>query len=62
MCMVFTLCLGLNEWLQTLTTRANLQVLWGEQTANAQSLLQQKVGRQHRYIGFFLWIALMTLG
>jgi hypothetical protein len=53
MCMVFTLCLGLNEWLQTLTTRANLQVLWGEQTANAQSLLQQKVGRQHRYIGFF---------
>ncbi|KAA8899416.1 hypothetical protein FN846DRAFT_899924 [Sphaerosporella brunnea] len=41
-CMVFTLCLGLNEWIQTLTTRANLEVLWGQQSDLTQSMLQQK--------------------
>ncbi|KAL0636068.1 hypothetical protein Q9L58_004974 [Maublancomyces gigas] len=41
-CAVFTLVVGLNEWLQTLTTRANLSTIWGEQTAATQSILQQK--------------------
>jgi hypothetical protein len=61
MCMLFTLCLGLNEWIQTLTTRANLQVLWGEQTANAQSLLQQKV-RWHRCVTKLRWIESSRFG
>jgi hypothetical protein len=43
MCLLFTLCLGLNEWIQTLTTRANLEGLWGKQTQLTQSMLQQKV-------------------
>lgn len=41
-CAVFTLILGLNEWLQTLTTRASLLTIWGEQSHTVQSLLQQK--------------------
>jgi len=41
-CAIFTLILGLNEWLQTLTTRANLSSVWGEQPQAVQSLLQQK--------------------
>lgn len=41
-CAIFTLCLGLNEWLQTLRTRANLSVIWGQQTVAMQSLLQQR--------------------
>jgi hypothetical protein len=43
MCLLFTLVLGLNEWIQTLTTRANLQVVWGKQSRDTQSMLQQKV-------------------
>lgn len=42
-CALFTLIVGLNEWLQTLTARANLETIWGEQTADIQSILQQKV-------------------
>jgi len=42
MCLLFTLVLGLNEWIQTLTTRANLQVVWGKQSRDTQSMLQQK--------------------
>ncbi|KAF8243427.1 hypothetical protein K440DRAFT_589596 [Wilcoxina mikolae CBS 423.85] len=42
MCLLFTLVLGLNEWIQTLTTRANLQVVWGKQSQETQSMLQQK--------------------
>ncbi|KAF8428278.1 hypothetical protein EV426DRAFT_335548 [Tirmania nivea] len=42
LCAIFTLILGLNEWLQTLTTRANLLTYWGEQPDNVQSLVQQK--------------------
>lgn len=42
-CAVFTLILGLNEWLQTLTTRADLAKYWGEQPDVVQSLIQQKV-------------------
>lgn len=41
-CAVFTMVLGLNEWIQTLTTRANLETVWGQQTNDIQSLLQQK--------------------
>jgi len=41
-CLVFTLCLGLNEWMQTLSTRANLEEMWGKQTPDMQSMLQQK--------------------
>jgi len=41
-CALFTLCLGLNEWIQTLTTRANLETIWGQQSPMTQSLLQNK--------------------
>lgn len=41
-CAVFTLILGINEWLQTLTIRANLRTVWGEQPDKVQSLVQQK--------------------
>lgn len=41
-CAIMTLVLGINEWLQTLTTRANLLTIWGDQTTQVQSLLQQK--------------------
>lgn len=42
LCSIFTLILGLNEWIQTLAIRANLATLWGEQPDEVQSLLQQK--------------------
>jgi len=41
-CLIITLCLGLNEWIQTLTMRANLEVIWGHQSHVTQSMLQQK--------------------
>jgi len=41
-CLVFTLVLGLMEWIQTLTTRANLEEMWGHQSDVTQSMLQQK--------------------
>lgn len=41
-CSIFTLILGLNEWIQTLAIRANLASDWAEQPDNVQSLLQQK--------------------
>jgi hypothetical protein len=40
--LVFTLVLGLHEWIQTLATRANLGTMWGNQSNDTQSLLQQK--------------------
>lgn len=43
-CALFTLVLGLREWISTLTTRANLGTIWGQQSPQTQSLLQQKVG------------------
>ena len=42
-CLVFTLALGVNEWIQTLTTRANLEDIWGKQSDITQSMLQRKV-------------------
>ncbi|PGH08680.1 hypothetical protein AJ79_05962 [Helicocarpus griseus UAMH5409] len=41
-CGIFTLCLGLSIWFETLTTRSTLGVMWGEQPAQVQSLLQQR--------------------
>jgi len=42
MCALLTLALGLREWISTLTTRANLGTIWGQQSPQTQSLLQQK--------------------
>lgn len=41
-CATFTLALGLAIWIETLQTRRNLSVLWGRETPQIQSLLQQK--------------------
>ena len=41
-CAIFTLVVGLDIWFQTLNTRANLATVWGNQTTEMQSLLQQK--------------------
>lgn len=41
-CAVFTLALGLEVWFQTLTTRANLAMVWGKQSTDTQSLLQER--------------------
>ncbi|KAF8472616.1 hypothetical protein BDZ91DRAFT_441655 [Kalaharituber pfeilii] len=41
-CSIITLILGINEWIQTLTTRANLLQVWSKQTQEVQSLLQQE--------------------
>ncbi|KAI9755322.1 MAG: hypothetical protein M4579_004324 [Chaenotheca gracillima] len=41
-CALFTLVLGLDIWFRTLQTRSNLSVLWGQQTDQTQSLLQQR--------------------
>ncbi|KAK2760291.1 phospholipid scramblase 1 [Arachnomyces sp. PD_36] len=40
-CALFTLVLGLEIWFHTLKTRAYLGVIWDEQPARTQSLLQQ---------------------
>lgn len=42
-CAIFTLVVGLRVWFDTLKTRANLSSLWGQQTPQVQSLLQQRV-------------------
>lgn len=42
-CSIFTLGLGLAVWVETLQTRDNLSNLWGRETPQVQSLLQQKV-------------------
>lgn len=41
-CALFTLVVGLDIWYKTLKTRSNLAVAWGQQTAQTQSLLQQR--------------------
>jgi len=41
-CAIMTMVLGINEWLQTLTARANLATIWGTQPYTVQSLLQTK--------------------
>jgi hypothetical protein len=42
-CAIFTLGLGVAIWIETLQTRHNLSLLWGRETPQIQSLLQQKV-------------------
>ena len=42
-CALFTLVIGLDIWFDTLKTRKNLSIVWNEQPAPAQSLLQQGV-------------------
>lgn len=42
-CLVFTLVLGLNEWIQTLRTRSNLEDMWGVQSPERKVTLQHKV-------------------
>jgi hypothetical protein len=41
-CSFFTLVLGLFIWFDTLQTRKNLGSLWGEESSEIQSLLQQR--------------------
>jgi len=41
-CAFFTLVLGLFIWFDTLQTRKNLSLIWGTQSMQVQSLLQQK--------------------
>jgi len=41
-CAAFTLVLGLNEWLQTLRTRAGLLGVWDKQTLQTRSMLQTR--------------------
>jgi hypothetical protein len=41
-CAIFTLVLGLEIWFETLNTRADLLNVWGNQTTEIQSLLQQR--------------------
>lgn len=43
-CAVFSLIVGLIVWIETLKTKTNLAVIWGQQSVEVQSLLQQKVG------------------
>lgn len=42
-CALFTWVIGLDIWFDTLTTRKNLSIVWNEQPAPTQSLLQQGV-------------------
>jgi len=44
-CATFTLVLGVIVWFTTLRTRAELDTVWGQQSAAMQSMLQQKVCR-----------------
>ena len=46
-CALFTLILGLDVWFQTLRTRVNLGVVWGGESVEVQSLLQQRVSKQY---------------
>ncbi|KAF2130847.1 tetraspanin [Dothidotthia symphoricarpi CBS 119687] len=41
-CATYTLSLGIAIWVETLQIRRNLSVLWGRETPQIQSLLQQK--------------------
>lgn len=41
-CSFFTLVLGLFIWFDTLQTRKNLSVIWGQQSMSVQALLQER--------------------
>lgn len=49
-CATFTLSLGVAIWVETLQTRSNLNVLWGREPPQIQSLLQQKVSLTGRVV------------
>jgi len=42
-CAIFTMIIGLDIWFDTLKTRKNLALVWNQQPASSQSLLQQKL-------------------
>ncbi|TVY17091.1 hypothetical protein LARI1_G005181 [Lachnellula arida] len=42
-CALFTMIIGLDIWFDTLKTRKNLALVWNQQPATSQSLLQQKL-------------------
>jgi hypothetical protein len=42
-CAIFTMVIGLDIWFDTLKTRKNLALVWTQQPASSQSLIQQKV-------------------
>ncbi|TVY49689.1 hypothetical protein LOCC1_G000241 [Lachnellula occidentalis] len=42
-CALFTMIIGLDIWFDTLKTRKNLALVWKQQPATSQSLLQQEV-------------------
>ena len=50
LCSFFTLILGLFMWFGTLQTRKNLGVVWAQQPALVQSLLQDRVSRAFLFI------------
>lgn len=49
-CAAFTLVLGLMVWYETLQTRAELNVVWGQESTAMQSLLQQAVSTYVHHI------------
>jgi hypothetical protein len=49
-CAGFTLVLGLIIWYDTLQTRAELNVVWGQESTAMQSLLQQAVSNLHHML------------
>ncbi|TVY57059.1 hypothetical protein LCER1_G003114 [Lachnellula cervina] len=42
-CALFTMIIGLDIWFDTLKTRKNLALVWNQQPATSQSLLQEKL-------------------
>lgn len=44
-CILVTLVIGLDVWFSTLKTRANLAIMWRQESAPIQRLLQERVGR-----------------
>lgn len=62
-CATFTLGLGVAIWVETLQTRQNLSVLWGRESPQIQSLLQQKVrdARSGRRDAVLTWSSLAAV-
>lgn len=42
-CIMLTLVIGLDVWFSTLKTRANLAVMWSQESPQIQKLLQERV-------------------
>lgn len=56
-CALFTMIIGLDIWFDTLKTRKNLALVWNQQPATSQSLLQEKVC----YFIWLVWNSLLIL-